>query len=348
MAIPYEQHEPESIIRNSKLIYIRPGTKGYQREKKKGEFIYLDLNGKTIRSAAIINRIKNLVIPPAWKEVWICPSENGHIQATGLDTKGRKQYRYHNLWKKLRNETKFDRLYFFGKKLGKLRKQLKKDLRRRNLDKEKVTALALSIMEHTLIRSGNSEYEKENGSYGLTTLKNRHVRFRNGGVLFKFTGKKGISSQIKLKAKSLVRLLKRVKELPGQELFQYYDNDRNLNVLNSADINNYLTEFMDESFTCKDFRTWAGCVCAIEYMLKEDKENGGKENNPAALVDQVANRLGNTRAVCRKYYIHPTLLDRYEAGTLDEIRSPGLANPEKILRSFLKKQLKPSPKHAPA
>lgn len=346
MAIPYEQHKAEIIIKNNDLIYISPGTKGYRRIKKKGKFIYSDQNGKTISAPAVISRINELVIPPAWKDVWICPSGKGHIQATGIDVKGRKQYLYHNLWKKLRNETKFDRLYFFGKKLGKLRKQLKKDLRRKNLDKEKVTALALSIMEATFIRSGNSTYEKENGSYGLTTLKNRHVRFSEKEAFFKFTGKKGVQSRIELKAKPLVGLLRKVKELPGQEIFQYYDKDQNLNSLNSADINHYLTEYMDESFTSKDFRTWAGCVCAIEYMLKEHPDANTKNANIIALIDRVAERLGNTRAVCRKYYIHPQLLDHYEKGTLDQVLSHEQADPEKILRSFLKDQLRPFRKRA--
>lgn len=346
MAIPYEQHEAAFITKNNSLIYISPGTKGYQRVKRNGKFIYLDLNGKVISSLTVINRIKDLAIPPAWEKVWICPSEKGHIQATGLDRKGRKQYRYHSLWKQLRNETKFDRLYYFGKKLENLRKQLKKDLRRGSLDKEKVTALALSVMETTLIRSGNSTYEKENGSYGLTTLKNRHVRFRESEAFFKFKGKKGVQTEVALKGGLLVQLLKKVKELPGQELFQYYDADRNLCSLNSADINGYLTRYMDESFTCKDFRTWAGCVCALEYILESKKGNSKRTNHLPALIDQVAKRLGNTRSVCRKYYIHPRLLEHYEKGTIDQVLSHAQTKPEKILLAFLKKQLKAAERSA--
>jgi len=329
-------------LKKNKLVYVKAGDMGYSRIAKKNGFAYLDESGKEIRSEAILQRIKALVIPPAWTEVWICPKENGHIQVTGIDVKGRKQYRYHTSWQQFRNETKFDKLYQFGRKLKALRKQIQKDLRRKNIDKQKVTALALSVMENTFIRVGNAAYEKENGSYGLTTLKNRHIRFDHGIAVFKFVGKKGVKNLVQLKHRSLINLLKKVKDLPGQEIFQYYDADQNLHSLNSADVNQYLKEVMQEDFTCKDFRTWGGCVCALQYLLETSDETTGAKSLPA-LIDKVAERLGNTRTVCRKYYIHPQLLAHYESGDMNalfpagNIKTDDLSAVEKAFLSFLKK-----------
>jgi len=329
-------------LKKNKLVYVKAGDKGFSRVERKGTFIYLDTEGKEIRSEEILQRIKALVIPPAWTDVWICPKENGHIQVTGIDVKGRKQYRYHANWQKFRNETKFDKLYQFGRKLSALRKQIQKDLRRKNIDKQKVTALALSVMENTFIRVGNAAYEKENGSYGLTTLKNKHIRFDHGVAVFKFVGKKGVKNLVQLKHRSLINLLKKVKDLPGQEIFQYYDAEGNLHSLNSSDVNQYLKEVMQEDFTCKDFRTWGGCVCALQYLLEEPAETTASKSLPA-LIDKVAERLGNTRTVCRKYYIHPQLLQRYENGDIYQlfpagnVKTDDLNAVEKAFLSFLKK-----------
>jgi DNA topoisomerase I len=329
-------------LRKNKLVYVTSEKKGFTRKEKNGQFIYLDTAGKEIKSEEVLHRIKALVIPPAWTDVWICPKENGHIQVTGLDAKGRKQYRYHTDWQKFRNETKFDKLYQFGKKLNNLRKQIQKDLRRKNIDKQKVTALALSVMENTFIRVGNAAYEKENGSYGLTTLKNRHIRFDHGIAIFKFVGKKGVKRMVQMRHRSLINLLKKVKDLPGQEIFQYYDADNNLHSLNSSDINHYLKEHMKEDFTCKDFRTWGGCVCALQHLLEDAGEQSSPKSLPA-LIDKVAERLGNTRTVCKKYYIHPQLLLRYENGEMSQLFPSGKVKTddfnavEKAFLNFLKK-----------
>jgi len=341
--------EAGDFMENFDLLYSATSQKGYSRIKENGKFIYLDTRGKPIDSEKILERIAKLVLPPAWESVWICTKANGHLQATGIDAKGRKQYRYHPNWEKIRNETKFNQLYYFGKNLGKLRKQLKKDLRRKSLDKEKVIALALSIMEITFLRVGNTAYEKEYGSHGLTTLKNKHVRFLQGHAFFKFKGKKGVQQLVEMKSVALANLLKKVKELPGQEVFQYYGEDKSLQALDSSDVNNYLKKYMEGNFTCKDFRTWAGCIAAIECMLQnrveEEITKTGLQKNLVAIIDQVAGRLGNTRAVCRKYYIHPQLLKKFEEGKLEEvlaISKTKSVNPEvieKALLYFLKKEL---------
>jgi DNA topoisomerase-1 len=338
---------PQDIARSMQLRYVHSGSKGYSRQKKGDHFIYLDTEGKTIKDQEIISRIQSLVLPPAWTDVWICPYANGHLQATGYDARGRKQYRYHNKWSALRNENKFDRIYAFGKKLPLLRRQILKDIRKKTLIREKVSAIALSIMNETYIRAGNTAYEKEYGSFGLTTLKNKHVNINGARAFFKFKGKKGVIQQIAMKDASLVRLLKNVRELPGQELFQYYDDQGELRKLDSGDINNYLKEHMDEEFTCKDFRTWAGSVAALQIMAHIedfDSEAGGKRNI-VSIVDGVAAKLGNTRTICKKYYIHPALMQSYEQKKLQQVLSklkkyedPKVLNveTEKALLSFLK------------
>ncbi len=282
--------------------------------------MYLDTDGRVITDTAELDRITGLVLPPAWTSVWICPFPNGHLQATGVDIAGRKQYRYHARWSKIRNENKFDNMYAFGKKLPGLRRRIRRDIRKKALQREKVSAIALDVMDQTFIRAGNTAYEKAYGSYGLTTLKNGHVAITSTGVLFKFKGKKGVQQQIALKNASLARLLRHVKELPGQELFQYYDDNAALHQLGSADINDYLKANMGEVFTCKDFRTWAGCIVALQLMADTfDPENTDTRNGIPAIIDGVAARLGNTRAVCRKYYIHPGLLRAYSEGSLDAL-----------------------------
>jgi DNA topoisomerase-1 len=338
---------PQDIARSMKLRYVHSHSKGFSRKKKGNQFIYLDAEGDPIKDPEILDRIKGLVLPPAWTDVWICPYPNGHLQATGYDVRGRKQYRYHSKWSKVRNDNKFDRIYGFGKKLPLLRKQIVKDIRKKKLIREKVSAIALSVMNETLIRAGNTAYEKEYGSFGLTTLKNRHVSINGSQAFFKFKGKKGVTHQIKLKDATLTRLLKNVRELPGQELFQYYDEDGQLHRLDSGDINNYLKENMDEEFTCKDFRTWAGSVAALQIMSHTEDFDGDAacKKNIVDIVDGVAERLGNTRTICKKYYIHPALIESYEQRKLEQVlkKLKKYENPkelnsetEKALLGFLK------------
>lgn len=332
-----------------RLRYVRSGTSGYSRVRKNGGFFYLDQHGERITDEDILKRIRGLVLPPAWEQVWISPYANGHLQATGIDAKGRRQYRYHSTWAKVRNETKYDRLLHFGEKLPHLRRHIETALRKRNMDKEKVTAIALSVMQETLMRVGNASYEKLYGSYGLTTLRDQHVKIQGNTTFFRFKGKKGVLQQITLKHAQLTRLLQKVREIPGQELFQYYEGEEHKS-LDSGDINEYLKLWTGEDFTCKDFRTWSGTVHALNLLADLTPFSSATEckQNLVNIIDGVAGKLGNTRAVCRKYYIHPRLLEKYEmcelGPYLEEVRTGRhkttsgnrLHNDEKVLLKFLK------------
>jgi len=336
-----------------KLRYVKVGLAGYKRVRGDDQsFSYIAADGTEITDEETLKRIRGLVLPPAWENVWICPWENGHLQATGIDAKGRKQYRYHNWWAKTRNENKYDRLYQFGEKLPLIRRRIRSDLRRKSLNKEKVIAIALSVMEETLIRVGNASYEKLYGSYGLTTLRNKHVKINGQKALFQFKGKKGVEHKIELKHASLARLLQKVKDIPGQELFQYYDEGGEPRGIDSGEVNEYLKLCTEDDFTCKDFRTWAGSVHALHLMASLppfDTQNEFKQN-VITIVEGVASKLGNTRTVSKKYYIHPKILHSYEKGSLapflDKIRaqesnpsaSGGLHGDEKVFLSFLKKK----------
>ncbi len=299
------------------LIYVSDIKPGIERVKKGKGFVYFFEN-KKITDTEIINRIKHLVIPPAWKNVWICSIANGHIQATGLDIKNRKQYRYHPQWNKLRNQTKFSRLLLFGEKLPLLRLQLEKDLSKKELCLEKVLATVISVMERTYIRIGNSEYEKANGSYGLTTLKDHHVKFQGNSIQFSFTGKKGIAHKISLENNKLAKIVKQCREIPGKELFQYYDSNGNKHAIDSGTVNNYIRAITGEDFTAKDFRTWAGTLNALNAF----KQLGNAETQTeikkkiVEALDYVSKKLGNTRTVCKKYYVHPLVIDLFEKKSL--------------------------------
>ncbi len=341
--------DPVAIARSMKLRYVKAGTPGYARLRQGNDFIYHDMQGNLIHDENTLDRIRKLVLPPAWENVWIAPWPNAHLQATGTDAKGRKQYRYHSTWAKVRNETKYYRLLLFGRQLPAIRRQILADLRRKILNREKVIAIALSVMEETQIRVGNTAYEKLYGSHGLTTLRNKHVVINGSTTFFQFKGKKGVLHKIALKHSSLSRLLKKVSEIPGHELFQYYDENGGHRVLDSGEINDYLKQFMQEEFTCKDFRTWAGTVQAFNMLADLPPFQSAAEckRNIVAVIDGVAGKLGNTRAVCKKYYIHPQLLDSYENGTLapwlqkirlkrEQPAMGGLHADEKVLLAFLK------------
>lgn len=335
-----------------KLRYVKSGMPGYSRVKKRDKFYYYDQNGERIDDGDTLKRIRSLVLPPAWEQVWISPYANGHLQATGVDTKGRRQYRYHSTWAKVRNETKYDRLLHFGEKLPQLRERIAASLRKKSLDKEKVAAIALSVMQETLIRVGNAEYEKLYGSYGLTTLRDKHVKIDGNTAFFKFKGKKGVMHQITLKHAQLARLLQKVRDIPGQEVFQYYEGEEH-KCLDSGDINEYIKECTGEDFTCKDIRTWSGTVNALNLLADLTPFSTATEckQNIVTIIDNVAGKLGNTRAVCKKYYIHPKLFEAYEQGELEpylqdlragrsQYKSGELHNDEKVLLRFMKDQKK--------
>ena len=284
---------------------------------EKFEYYY---KNEIIKDDEELLRIKHLVIPPAWEKVWICKKENGHLQATGYDTKNRKQYKYHPHWNALRNETKFYRLHDFGNALPEIRLQLEKDLRIPKLTERKVLAAVVSLMERTNIRIGNAFYEKEYGSFGLTTLKDKHVKFNGNAVMFSFTGKKGVGHKIKLKSKKLANIIKKCRDVPGKELFQYYDEAGNRHSIDSGLVNSYIREISHQDFTAKDFRTWAGTVqafIALESMGCCETKTETKRKMVEAL-DIVSEHLGNTRTVCKKYYVHPLILSLYESRQLQK------------------------------
>jgi len=308
------------------LVYVSDKDAGIQRIKQGKGFSYVK-GGKKIRDKKTLLRIRQLVLPPAWKEVWICANADSHLQATGIDARGRKQYRYHRLWTEFRNQTKFYQLLEFGKKLPCIREQLEKDLALPGLPLEKVLAAIVTIMQHTNIRIGNSMYEKLYGSFGLTTLKDKHVSLNGSQVKFSFKGKKGVFHEIHLKSRKLAAIIKKCKDIPGQELFQYYDEAGERKAIDSGMVNNYIRTISGCAFTTKDFRTWMGTVMAIE-CLKEigaaDTETEAKKKIAEAL-DAVAKKLGNTRAVCKKYYVHPNILELYTARALDKYFSQEIA-----------------------
>jgi DNA topoisomerase-1 len=312
---------PEDSAKEAGLRYTNDSRPGIRRTRRGSSFRYLAPDGKTIRDAADVRRIKSLVIPPAWKDVWISPDPRGHLQASGRDARGRKQYRYHTKWREVRDETKYDRLIGFAGKLRAIRKRTASDLRNPRLTREKVLATVVQLLEKTLIRVGNDEYARDNQSFGLTTMRTRHVNVRGGKVRFLFRGKSGVEHDIYLNDRRLARTVKACRDMPGYDLFQYYDAEGERYAIGSDDVNAYLREIAGEDYTSKDFRTWAGTVLAAQILRdfeKADSDAQAKQNIVRA-VESVAKRLGNTKAVCRKCYIHPAILDAYVDGSMLKI-----------------------------
>jgi DNA topoisomerase I len=330
------------------LIYINDSQPGIERVKKGNTFEYF-LEGKKITDEEELIRIKRLVIPPAWENVWICPLENGHLQVTGIDVRGRKQYKYHQYWNALRNHTKFYKLYQFGEALPGLRVKMEKDLSVTGLPQEKVLATVVSLMERTNIRIGNNSYEKLYGSYGITTLKDRHVKINGTSIKFSFKGKKGVYHDISIKSKRLASIVKKCQDIPGKELFQYLDESGERRTIDSGMVNEYIKTISGGDFTAKDFRTWSGTVQALlafKDLGFSETQTGAKKNIVAAL-DVVSNLLGNTRTVCKKYYVHPLIISLYESKTLEKYLlqleelekdddESGLTKEERLLMNILK------------
>ena len=306
--------DPEKSATAVNLIYTNDSeNQGIARKKRGKKFNYFSGEQK-IKDQEEIQRINQLAIPPAWENVWICAFQNGHLQATGVDAKKRKQYRYHPVWNALRNHTKFYRMLQFGEVLPTIRLALEKDLAHRQLDKRKVLALVVSLMERTNIRIGNNIYEKLYGSFGLTTLKDKHVEIKGQKIQFSFKGKKGIYHDIDLKNAKLAKAVKNCRDIPGKELFQYYDDDGKRHAIESGMVNDYIKEISGEDFTAKDFRTWSGTVNAL-IAFKEIEAQEIEENQKSKIkraIELVACELGNTSTVCRKYYIHPLIINLYE------------------------------------
>ena len=338
---------PAAAAKIAGLRYVTDRMPGIRRVGVGKSFRYFGPDGRLIRDSAALGRIRSLAIPPAWTDVWICPIEEGHIQAVGRDARHRKQYRYHPRWREVRDETKFDRMVDFGRVMPKMRMRVKRDLARKGLPKEKVLATIVRLLETTLVRVGNEEYTKQNDSYGLTTLRNRHVDIQGPKVHFYFRGKSGVKHAISVTDPYLAKIVRRLRDLPGYELFQYIDEEGGRRSIGSADVNEYLREITGQDFTAKDFRTWAGTVLAVEalYECEPARTHGQAKRNIVAAVQKVAERLGNTVAVCRKCYIHPRVFDAYTRGALT--RPPAaytLSRREREFASLLKKWSTPKEK----
>jgi DNA topoisomerase-1 len=341
--------DPKKTADAVNLVYVSDTQPGIKRIKRGRDFIYVYRN-KPVKNEETLSRIRKLVIPPAWKNVWICSLDNGHLQATGLDVKNRKQYKYHSSWNELRNQTKFYRLLDFGKNLSAMRDKLKKDLALPGLPLKKVLAAVVSLMENTSIRVGNNMYEKLYGSYGLTTLKDKHVKLNGENMLFSFKGKKGVHHKISVKSKKLAHIVKQCRDIPGKELFQYYDEDGHHKCIDSGMVNQYLKEISGQDFTTKDFRTWSGTLFAFIELKKlgAAEIQAAVKKNIVAALDAVAAHLGNTRTVCKKYYIHPVVISLYENNRLSKYFQPaanekkdvppGISVEEKIMMKILEKE----------
>jgi DNA topoisomerase-1 len=313
--------------RSAGLRYVSDLSPGLRRKRRGNGFAYVDEAGKAVRDRAVLERIRSLAIPPAYEDVWISPSPAGHIQATARDARGRKQYRYHPRWREVRDETKYERLLAFAKALPALRKRVALDLRREGMPRQKVLAAVVRLLETTTIRVGNDEYARANGSFGLTTLRNKHAKVKGADVAFSFRGKSGVVRSVGLHDKRLATIVRACQELPGQQLFEYVDAEGQPRNVDSSDVNDYIREVSGGDFTAKDFRTWAGTVHFAEILACETAAESTSERKScvAAAMREVALRLGNTAAVCRKSYVHPALVAAFmENGRLGSFR-PGAA-----------------------
>ncbi|MDB6003507.1 MAG: topoisomerase [Prosthecobacter sp.] len=304
------------VARQAGLRYVTDEVPGITRQRRGNSFVYRLPDGSLLRNQDTLRRIRSLVIPPAWTQVWICPLENGHIQATGRDARRRKQYRYHPRWSEVRDANKYERMLAFAAVLPRIRRRVAADLRKHGLSREKVMATIVRLLETTLIRVGNDEYAQQNGSYGLTTLHNRHVKVRGGQITFSFRGKSGKHHTIDLRDPRLAKLVRRCQELPGQNLFGYLDESGSVHQVTSDDVNTYLREIAGAEFSAKDFRTWAGTVLAAVALREFEAFQSQRQakQNVVQAIAAVAKILGNTAAVCRLCYIHPTVIEKYSAG----------------------------------
>jgi DNA topoisomerase I len=336
------------------LRYVTDESPGIVRHRVGSSFRYTGQNGRQIRASHILGRIRSLAIPPAWEDVWICQNPNGHLQATGRDVKGRKQYRYHPRWRGIRDEAKYEHLTAFAQALPRIRRKVKRDLAQRGLPRTKILATIVRLLETSLIRVGNEEYARENESFGLTTMRDRHVKVKGTTLKFQFKGKSGINHAVDLTDSRLAKIVKQSQDLPGYELFQYIDEDGTKQTIESSDVNTYLREMTGQDFTAKDFRTWAGTVLAaraLQEFQSFDSQAQAKRNVVRA-IETVAKRLGNTKAVCQKCYVHPHVVNSYMEGTLIQTLRKrvnrelsqslrGLPAEEAAVLILLQQQLKP-------
>ena len=337
-------------IKSSGLSYVTDSQPGIYRKGQPGKFYYVDKDGKRIQDEQQLARIKALVLPPAWQNVWIASKKNAYLQATGIDVAGRKQYRYHPDWTSRRSDAKYFRLLEFGKVLPVARKRIAKDLRRKDFDEQKVLAICMQVMIKTLIRVGNDAYRQLHGSYGLTTLNNKHVKIAGNTLQLSFKGKKGVQQNVRLNDKTLAKLVKKCKEIPGQDLFQYYTEGGEHRAIDSTKINDYIREITGGDFTAKDFRTWGGTLEALRKLAHccadAEQAERPKKKVIVEVLDCVASKLGNTRAVCKSSYVYPLLLEAFEndqlskylkkVNTKPSVSATAMENDEKVLMQFLK------------
>jgi DNA topoisomerase I len=348
---PIAELDPEGVARSAGLRYVNDSTPGVRRKRAGRSFAYVGADGRLISDKEELARIKALAVPPAWTEVWIAPTSRGHVQATGRDARGRKQYRYHQKWRAVRDETKYGRMLAFGESLPKIRKRVKADLATSGIPREKVVAAVVALLDSTLIRVGNEAYARENRSFGLTTLRNRHVDVGRSMLRFRFRGKGGKLHDVQLYDQRLAAVIRRCQDLPGQELFQYVDENEEVRSIESADVNAYLREISGRDFTAKDFRTWAGTVSVAEALMEvgEFSSQAEAKHNVAEAIEQVARQLGNTPAVCRTCYVHPGIIEAYMDRSLPPAweaasgkvrrKQQGLSRDEAALLILLREQL---------
>jgi DNA topoisomerase-1 len=328
-----------------KLVYVSDQEPGFRRERRGRHFIYRSARGRRVRSERILRRIRSLAIPPAYRDVWICAVENGHLQATGRDARGRKQYRYHPQWRAQRDAAKYDRMLDFSAQLPALRRQVATDLRRPGMPREKVLAAIVRLLEASLIRVGNEEYARDNGSFGLTTLKNAHARVRGERVQFRFRGKSGKFHDVQLDDARLARLVRRCQDLPGQTLFQFRNAEGGAESIRSDDVNAYVRDIAGDGFSAKDFRTWAGTVLAAKLLgaAPVPADAGQARASIAAAIREVSGRLGNTPKICQACYVHPAVLEDFSRGDLTmpprarERGSRGLSGIERAVQRLLRR-----------
>ncbi|MBX3531820.1 MAG: DNA topoisomerase IB [Rhizobiaceae bacterium] len=334
----------EAAVERASLAYVSDTEPGIRRKGAPKRFRYIDANGRKIGEGAALERIRALSIPPAWTDVWICPDADGHIQATGRDMKDRKQYRYHERWAACRDEVKFSSLAAFARALPKLRERTDADLRRRGLPRDKVLASIVWLLDNTMIRVGNAQYARDNKSFGLTTLRSRHIQIDGAKLRFDFKGKSGKDWKVRLTDRRMARVLKGLQELPGQHLFQYVGDDGERRVVRSEHVNAWIAEATGDDFTSKHFRTWGGTVRAMSILAGRELPEGNVKRALNAAIDEVAGRLGNTRGVCRRCYVHPAVIEHWQEGKLGEevkavkrARRKGLDDEEAVVAAWLEK-----------
>ncbi|HEV3155460.1 MAG TPA: DNA topoisomerase IB [Candidatus Baltobacteraceae bacterium] len=337
--------DPVAAAKSAGLRYVSDSIPGIRRRRHGQTFAYFDPNGKEIEDDALLKRIKSLAVPPAYEDVWICPLENGHLQATGRDARGRKQYRYHKRWREVRDETKYGKMIAFAERLPKIRTQVDADLALPGLPREKVLATIVQLLETTAIRVGNDEYAKENNSFGLTTLRNKHAKVDGSTVRFSFKGKSGVKHAIDLRDRRLARIIRQCQDLPGQQLFEYIGDDGETRSVDSSDVNDYIRAISGEEFSAKDFRTWVGTVSCAMLLAQEHEAQTQTERKAyvTGAIKDVAKRLGNTPTVCRKCYVHPDVVEAYmEEGRFDLQRkvrhTKGLLDEERFVLALLRER----------